>query len=536
MLVIDGQEVSGGGDIEGHGVFTVYEAGVLNYDTGVQGIGEQWVFKPMPVKDFDKMATLINSAAPGDMPTFGGTMTLGLAELKKSDAATKHMIIISDGDPGAPPPQLVKDYIDNKISVTMVAIFPHGGQDISKMKAVASATGGRYYFPSDPSELPGIFIKESKTIKRNMVQEKQFVPEVQMPSAIIKGITSLPALHGFVLTTPKSRAETILKAPAEKDSEGDIDPVLAKWRFGLGTTAAFTSDLGTKWGKDWLGWDHYRPFLKQLMIDISRVKSEGHLRMNNYLNGDEGVIVVEDFHPQEMFLDMKALVRDSRGKDVALSLKQVGPRRYQAKVPLWGKGRYMVSIEGKSGNRIDRANSSWIVSYSPEYLRFRSNPLTLEEIAEKTGGRILPADPKQSEIFTTQRQIRRSTRPIFDWFLMALACLLVVDVGIRRIHIDWALIKNWIFRSKSTAATTQMLGTLLEKKQEVGQQFETLRAAIPKRPRPPEAGGSTGKPAIPPRTPPAPSGSSAPPPPEDSASTTGKLLELKRKRQQGDQK
>ena len=101
----------------------------------------------------------------------------------------------------------------------------------------------------------------------NMVQEKQFVPEEQMQSSVMKGITSLPPLHGFVLTTPKSRAETILQVPPDKDSEGDTDPVLAKWRFGLGTTAAFTSDLGTKWGKDWLGWDHYRPFLKQLMID-----------------------------------------------------------------------------------------------------------------------------------------------------------------------------------------------------------------------------------------------------------------------------
>ncbi len=44
-----------------------------------------------------------------------------------------------------------------------------------------------------------------------------------------------------------------------------LDPVLARWKFGLGTTAAFTSDLSTNWGADWVGWEGYRPFVKQLM-------------------------------------------------------------------------------------------------------------------------------------------------------------------------------------------------------------------------------------------------------------------------------
>ena len=81
------------------------------------------------------------------MPSFTGTMRKGLEGLKKSDAATKHMIIISDGDPALPRRRdLVQEYIDNKISVSTVAIYPHGGNEIGLMRNVSTATGGRYCF------------------------------------------------------------------------------------------------------------------------------------------------------------------------------------------------------------------------------------------------------------------------------------------------------------------------------------------------------------------------------------------------------
>ncbi|MFO1528476.1 MAG: hypothetical protein U1F77_01790 [Kiritimatiellia bacterium] len=47
--------------------------------------------------------------------------------------------------------------------MSTVAINPHGGQEVSIMRTLSAQTGGRYYFPQDPSVLPSIFIKEAKT-------------------------------------------------------------------------------------------------------------------------------------------------------------------------------------------------------------------------------------------------------------------------------------------------------------------------------------------------------------------------------------
>lgn len=79
------------------------EIGVIDYEGG-----EQWVVELNDVGDYEAMSTKINAAEPGDMPSFAPTMELGLKALEKSDAASKHMIIISDGDPVPPPPKLVE--------------------------------------------------------------------------------------------------------------------------------------------------------------------------------------------------------------------------------------------------------------------------------------------------------------------------------------------------------------------------------------------------------------------------------------------
>ena len=509
------------------------EVGVLIYGPRA----EQWVFELTPAREYDRLVLKINGAEPGDMPSFGSTMKMGLEGLRKSDAATKHMIIISDGDPVPAPPSLIQDYIDEKVSVSTVAIFPHGGNEIGLLRKIAEATGGRYYFPSDPEQLPAIFIKESKTLKRSMIQNKTIVPQVGMDDqTILKGIEGTPPLKGYVITTPKGKpAMTMLQVPSEQtQEEGEIDPILAVTRYGLGQTAAFTSDLGSNWAAQWMDWDHYTTFVQQLTTRIARVRKDGHLRMWTYTSGNEGVIVVEDFHDQEQFLEIQAAITGPRDRVERVMLKQVGPRRYQASVPLWGKGRYHVVARPVSGSRTDeRSFGGFIISYSPEYLRFRSNPLVLNDIAEKTGGKPLDRTSTAEEIFMTRRQPKSTSREVFDWFLFALAILVPIDVGVRRIQIDWRMVRDALGLGRKAGSSTQTMEALLERKQAVDSQIESRRAEAPftlrpdQRPTPPARRSAAAA---------SPSLSTAPPQPPkpqdlDSTTTTERLLKLKRKRQ-----
>ena len=507
------------------------EVGVLAYDYQE---GEKWIFELRPAGEFNEIKPLVEGAQIGDMPSFARTMELGLAGLQDSDASAKHMIIISDGDPAPAPPPLIQKFIDSKISVSTIAIFPHGGNEISNMRAVAEATGGRYYFPQDPNQLPAIFIKESKTLKRTMIRNEQITPEVNFPSPILKGLEGIPDLKGYVLVTSRDRAMTILQSPPDKEDPTQVDPLLAVWQYGLGKSAAFTSDLSPNWGAFWYDWDKYQAFVKQLLTDISRVRKEGSLRMSTYTNGGEGVIIVEDFHPDEAFLQMEARLIGPGDKSEAVTLKQVAPRRYQAEIPLWGHGRYHVAVNGKGGDREDQVFGGFVVPYSPEYLRFRSNRPVLSEIAERTSGEMLSGDPKEDKIYERGRSVKRSTKPIFDWFLIAMAILVPVDVGLRRVQLDWSAIKAMFVLDRKKGPATATMGTLLQRKQEVSSELQSKRE---ERPLSPMFGtGGTAKsqaknspPTAPPVAGPQPPPPAAPPGGKPS-STTERLLQLKRKR------
>ena len=504
------------------------EAGLLIYGFGGGPggqVGDQWVFPLTPAKEYEHLVTLINQCEPSDMPSFDSIMQMGYTGLKKSDAATKHMVIISDGDPSPPTPELVKQFVADKISVSTVIINPHGGMDISGMQALAGVTGGRHYLVMDPNELPSIFIKEAKTLKRSMIQNTTFMPEVEFTSPVLKGIGSMPPLHAYVLTTPKPRSVTILKAP----SKDELNPVLATWRFGLGKTAAFTSDLSPNWASDWVQWKQYEAFVKQLMIEISRVEQHSDLFMQTFASGEEGVIMVEDYHPQESMLEVQAQINGPHERQTSLALKQTGPRRYEGRFPLWGKGRYQVALAGVGGGRNEQTLGGFVVAYSPEYLRFRSDPVTLRNIAERTGGRILSGQETGKELFAIPRAPKETSKSILDWLLIILACLIPVDVGVRRIQLDWAVVRGWFGRERKTEST-ETLGVLLRLKEKVRETTEAGRKgkpvsslAVPLRP------ATKAEPVTKPLA------TEAVVEPEATASTTERLLAMKRKRQQGDQ-
>jgi uncharacterized membrane protein/Mg-chelatase subunit ChlD len=510
------------------------EAGVIDFEFGGgNSEGANWVVDLTPVSDYEKIAVAINGANPGDMPAFGPTMELGLKSLEKSDAASKHMIIISDGDPQLPTPALLKKFNTAMVTVSTVAIFPHSADQVTSLREIAGATGGRYYFPDDPNELPSIFIKEAKTLKRTMIQNKTISVAAGHPSPVLDGITQMPQLDGYVLTSLKENGlpENILFTVPEMADEGEQDPVLSIWRYGLGSSAAFTSDLSSNWGKRWITWDKYRAFVQQLMVRISRVQRQGHLRMWTYNSGNEGVVTVEDFHPDDANLDVAVQISGPDNQSRQLSLKQSGPRRYQATFPLWGKGRYQVTAVGTGKDREDRTFGGFIMTYSPEFLKFTSNWPILRKVMQDTGGQELTPTSKAEEIFN-RRVPKRTEQPVFDWLLIALGCLVPLDVGIRRVQLDWKSIKK-MFWSDKRGESEQTMGQLLARKQALG---ETLKG---QKEKPLDLQKSTPIPSAPPprsyapsAKPPGSEQKKPPPPPEDGGSTTSRLLDMKRRRDQ----
>src|SRR6185437_16884123 len=78
-------------------------------------------------------------------------------------------------------------------------------------------------------------------------------------------VEAAPALHGYVTTKPKPTSETILISDLG-------EPLLARWRYGAGTSVAWTSDVKNRWGKDWIRWPGYGKFWAQVIRSSMRRK------------------------------------------------------------------------------------------------------------------------------------------------------------------------------------------------------------------------------------------------------------------------
>ncbi|MGV3771636.1 MAG: VWA domain-containing protein, partial [Verrucomicrobiales bacterium] len=77
---------------------------------------DSWLYELGKVGDKREMGRKIAGMNPGDMISFGGVMEMGHKALVKSTSNLKHMVVFSDGDPGAPTPEQVRDIVRDKIT------------------------------------------------------------------------------------------------------------------------------------------------------------------------------------------------------------------------------------------------------------------------------------------------------------------------------------------------------------------------------------------------------------------------------------
>jgi len=244
---------------------------------------------------------------------------------------------------------------------------------------------------------------------------------------------SAPFLLGYVMTRPKPTSEVILAT--EKG-----DPLLAWWRYGLGMTAAFTSDAKTRWAAEWMTWPGYGKFWTQVVRQVMRKSDMRGIQTQVIRKNQEALISVDAVSEVGQFLNdarVEVTMIDPTLKQVKRSLQQSAPGRYEDNFQMNRPGAYHMEISVKQNDQVlYRQSRGMIVGYSDE-LRIRpTNINLLQQIAAVSGGKY---SPTANEIF--QRDGRFATRPLPLWpyLLTAAAFLLVLDVALRRI--DFASVR-----------------------------------------------------------------------------------------------
>lgn len=456
-----------------------------------------------------------------------------LRGLTMQDAAIRHVILLTDGD-SAPPPggswdRLMGDFARAGITVSTVGVGDgHNRQVLTQLAALG---GGQYHPIDNPDRLPQVFVKEAKTIRRNLIREGTFTPRRVQFSPVLASMAQLPPLRGLVLTAEKRHplVTTALVGP-------DDEPVFAHWQVGLGRSAAFTSDATNRWASQWLEWGGYADFWTRLVRLVARPSAVREADLLTTIEGDRLRIRLDAAAVDAEvgrdgarggagsgvggesgfanFLRVRGTVLRPDGTTEDVELAQTGPGLYEAATSASQTGSYLVTLFAENPVTGERRSVFGGASRAAgrELRRFESNLGLLEQVAEITGGRVLdPGAAESAGLFERTRPFEsRSVRPVWRLLLPWVLALVLLDVASRRLA--WDPVAAWGKVRALTAAAgepreARSEATLAALRQKRGEVVATTREGAgevepPPRPRPrrrvrvaqPAEGGGVAKP------------------------------------------
>ena len=347
--------------------------------------------------------------------------------LASTVAKLKHVIILTDGA-SAPADfrEIVGSMAATRMTISTVAVGAEA--DVALLQEIARRGQGRYYFTSDPASVPQIFARETIAAGKSALNEQPFLPQVVRTTQTLADVDfeTAPLLLGYVVTRAKPTSELILATETG-------DPLLAWWRYGLGTTVAFTSDARNQWAAEWLTWPGYSRFWAQVIRHaMRRSGAQGFAVEVTQANG-RAAVSVDAVDPAGSYInqaDLELTVIDPQLGRRKFAAVQTAPGRYTAGFEATLPGAYHLElVQKENGKVISQLSRGLVVGY-PEELRLRpANTALLESIATGTGG-VLNPEPEQVFV-ETNRTTPRPT-PLWPCLIATAACLFVLDVAIRR--------------------------------------------------------------------------------------------------------
>ena len=395
------------------------EIGVLAFD-----VEERWVLDLQELPAQEVVNGGLATLSPGGGTNPSGSLDAAASALRESNAALKHVILFTDGFTS---PGLLEDLTDDASALAgegiTVSVVATGEGASGALEAVAEAGQGRFYPGRDLQRIPEIIMDEAILASRDFVNEGEFLPTITSSLPVVADLEESPPLLGYVATTARPRALTLLEIGP------DGDPLLARWQVGLGTAMSWTSDASDRWSQLWAGWDGFVGFWSRVVRDTFPSLSDGTTAVI-----DDGVLRIRVEAEGSFGDDAVAMARVTdpalASREVVLS--RVGPDTFVGELGVDDAGVYavgtsVVAADGSTTQGIALASQS----YGREYEPGTPDGSLLARVAEAGAGR---AGIEPSMAFDTDGlSAGRSRVALAHWLLLVAALLFLAAVVISRL-------------------------------------------------------------------------------------------------------
>jgi Mg-chelatase subunit ChlD len=366
----------------------------------------------------------------------GGTNIFpGLKEafdiLQGINAKVKHVILMTDGEaPTDGLAELVQDMRASRITVSCVGVQ---GADRNMLQMISEAGEGRLYMVEDIGALPKIFMKETQEAQKSQLVEDVIHVRVAKKVEAIEGtnVEGAPPLHGYVSTKPKPTSETILISDLG-------EPILARWRYGAGTSVAWTSDVKNRWSVDWIRWGGYPKFWAQVIRSSMRRKVYDSYDLFAKVADGRAMVTVDAIDAGDRFvneLDTKLQVIDPSNEKViqTVPMDQTAAGRYTANFKIEHYGSYLLkAVHQRNGATVAESVGAVALSYPLEYLRTTPDYEPLKHAAQVSNGH---DQAKPQDVWNAEGQSVSYTQDLWPFVLLGVVVLFLLDLYSKRVRL-----------------------------------------------------------------------------------------------------
>lgn len=394
----------------------------------------EWTSAIHPCSDKEHVLASVDTITAGGGTNMYPAVERAYLALREATAELKHVIVLTDGvsHPGDFD-GLVGKMAESGITVSTVAV---GHQTVRPLLDDMARIGqGHSYYCDTAEAVPDIFALETASASKMGIHERPFRARVEGSLEALGGLDlgAAPSLLGYVETRPKPGSRTVMTTERGH-------PLLSWWRYGRGTTVAFTSDVRGRWAEPWLRWPGFGRFWAQLVRHaIRKDPAEGFALHVDHAHG-RGRVTLDAVDAEGRFvnqarvtltlLDPDALAgADRTGRPVTVG--QVAPGRYAAEFPTPRPGAYFLQMDAeREGRLVYSRRRGLVVGYPDEYRTRPADQGLLRAIAQATGGTY---DASPAEVAAPSPTTVPRTTLLWPCFLASAAVILVIDVAVRRV-------------------------------------------------------------------------------------------------------
>jgi Mg-chelatase subunit ChlD len=354
--------------------------------------------------------------------------------LLASNAELKHIIVFTDGFTDVALIDRLADragelYDSSGITVSVLATGEGAAPSLEK---IAVAGHGRYYPGTNLADVPQIMAEEAVIASRDFINEGDFLPEVTSNDPVVAPLTASPELLGYVATTAKPGASTMLRIGPDRD------PLLASWQAGLGKVASWTSDAGEAWAQRWANWDGYVDFWSRVVKSTFQQGDSAGAAQAQVSNGRLHITIEGGGNFPDGAI-ATATVAGPDGQRFEVPLDRVGGDQFEGELPATRSGTYAVGVNVTADGTTVLAGSTLASeSYPAEYAPGASDAALMERLSLESGGRgeITAAQAWDSEGLSAGFRLLALAGP----FLLLAAFLWPIAVALSRLSLRGATV------------------------------------------------------------------------------------------------